>query len=429
LDHRILVTLEDWSGGYGTCFSFLLLGGDVMSGLKGRFDCFVGIDVSKDKFDTYGITGDEAQLFQFSTTMDRKGFDKLKGHLATVSISSVLIGMESTASYHINLFSYLISEGYNVIIINPLLISNYVKMQLRKTKTDKKDAVVIAQFLLANGDTLIQRATPALISDLRDLSRQRESLVDEMTFLKIEIKRLLNLTFPELEHMTGIFTKSILKLLQRYPSAFALRDADLGQVSQMLIADSYGHKREAFAAALIKAAHLSVGTNSPAKETILKQKIMLLLHLEDALHEITGMLIEMSRKLMEEDINIMTSIKGIGDKTAANFLIEMGGDINRYDRSGKIIAMAGLDPAIYQSGKHEGKGRITKRGNRHLRRIIWLMTTGVIHYSDIFKAYYLKRRKEGLPYKMAVLATAHKLIRVIYAMLTQRTAFCPQLNS
>jgi transposase len=337
--------------------------------------------------------------------------------------------MESTASYHVNLFSYLVSEGYKVILINPLLISNYVKMQLRKTKTDKKDAVVIAQFLLANGDTLIQRATPSLISDLRDLSRQRESLVDEMTSLKIEIKQLLNITFPELEHMAGIFTKSILKLLQQYPSAFALRDADIGQLSQMLIADSYGHKREDFAKALIKAARFSIGTNSPAKEMIIKQKIALLLHLEDALQETMNMLIEMSRKLMEEDINIMTSIKGIGDKTAANFLVEMGGDINQFERSGKIIAMAGLDPAVYQSGKHEGNGRITKRGNRHLRRIIGMMTTSVIQYTDIFNAYYLNRRKEGLPYKMAVLATAHKLIRVIYAMLTQRTTFCPQVNS
>ena len=400
-----------------------------MSGLKGNVNSFVGIDISKDKFDACGITGDEANLFQFSATMDRKGFEKLKGHLGAVSASSVLIGMESTASYHVNLFSYLVSEGYRVILINPLLISNYVKMQLRKTKTDKKDAVVIARFLLANGDTLIQRATPSLISDLRDLSRQRESLVDEMTSLKIEIKQLLNITFPELEHMVGIFTKSILNLLQQYPSAFALRDADLDQLSQMLIADSYGHKREAFAAALIKAAHSSIGINSTAKEMILKQKIALLFHLEDALQEITGMLIEMARKLMEEDINIMTSIKGIGDKTATNFLVEMGGDINQFERSGKIIAMAGLDPAVYQSGKHEGKGRITKRGNRHLRRIIWLMTTKVIQYTDIFNAYYQKRRKEGLPYKMAVLATAHKLIRVIYAMLTQRTTFCPQMNS
>jgi transposase len=196
----------------------------------------------------------------------------------------------------------------------------------------------------------------------------------------------------------------------------------------MLIADSYGHKREAFAAELIKTSRASVGSHSPAKEVILKQKIALLLHLEDALQEITDMLIEISRKLMEEDMNIMTSIKGIRDKTAAHFLIEMGGDINQYECSGKIIAMAGLDPAVYQSGKHEGKGRITKRGNRHLRRIIWLMTTSVIQYSDLFKVYYLKRRKEGLPYKKAVLATAHKLIRVIYAMLTQRTTFCPQAN-
>jgi transposase len=400
-----------------------------MSGLKGNFGCIVGIDVSKDKFDACGITGEEVKLFQLSVAMDRKGFEKLKKQLSSFSVSSVLIGMESTASYHVNLFSYLVAAGYKVILINPLQISNYVKMELRKTKTDKKDAVVIARFLLANGDTLMQRATPSLISDLRDLSRQRESLVDEMTSLKIEIKQLLNITFPELEHMVGIFTKSILKLLQQYPSAVALREADIDQLSQSLITDSYGHKREAFAKALIKAARSSIGTNSPAKEIIIKQKIRFLLHQEEALQEITDMLMEMARKLMEEDINIITSIKGIGDKTAANFLAEMGGDIHKFECSGKIIAMAGLDPAVYQSGKHEGKGRITKRGNRHLRRIIWMMTTSVIQYTDIFHTYYLKRRKEGLPYKKAVLATAHKLIRVIYAMLTQRETFCPQGNS
>ena len=400
-----------------------------MSGLKGNFDCIVGIDVSKDKFDACGITGEETKIFQISTSMDRKGFEKLKKQLSSFSESSVLIGMESTASYHVNLFSYLVAAGYKVILINPLQISNYVRMELRKTKTDKKDAVVIARFLLANGESLMQRATPSLISDLRDLSRQRESLVDEMTSLKIEIKQLLNITFPELEHMVGIFTKSILKLLQQYPSAVALREADIDQLSQSLIMDSYGHKREDFAKSLIKAARFSIGANSPAKEIIIKQKIRFLLHQEEALQEITDMLMEMARKLMEEDINIITSIKGIGDKTAANFLVEMGGDIHKFECSGKIIAMAGLDPAVYQSGKHEGKGRITKRGNRHLRRIIWMMTTSVIQYTDIFKTYYLKRRKEGLPYKKAVLATAHKLIRVIYAMLTQRKTFCPQGNS
>jgi transposase len=428
---RTLVTQEDWSGGYGTCIPRHLWGGIAMSGLKakGSFGVFVGIDISKEKFDACGIKADGTRLFQCSVAMDRKGFEKLKGYLASLPISSILVGMESTASYHVNLFSYLVSEGYHVVIINPLLISNYVKMQLRKTKTDKKDAFVIAQFLCEKRDSLMQGATSPLISDLRDLARQRESLVSQMTALKHDIKRILNVTFPELEHMVGIFTKSMLKLLQRYPSAYALRDADLNQLSFMLIEESHGRKRTGFAEALVKAARASVGTDSPAKDMIIKQKVSLLLYLEDALQEITGVLIDMSRKLMDEDINILTSIKGIGDKTAVNFLIEMGGDINQYDDSGKIIAMAGLDPAVHQSGKHEGKGRITKRGNRHLRRIIWLMSTTVIQYCDVFRAYYLKRKKEGLHHKMAVLATAHKLIRVVYAMLMHRTSFCPQVNS
>lgn len=163
-----------------------------------------------------------------------------------------------------------------------------------------------------------------------------------MTALKMEIKRLLNITFPELEHMTGIFTKAILKLLLRYPSAHSLKGVDLGHLTQMLIADSQGRKRDAFAEDLLKAAQSSIATDSPAKDMILRQNIMLLLYLEDALEEITDMLIEMSRNLMEEDINILTSIKGIGDKAAATFLIEMGGSINQFERSGKIIAMAGL---------------------------------------------------------------------------------------
>jgi transposase len=400
-----------------------------MSESGGAFGSFIGIDVSKEKFDACGISGDGTKLFQISAVMSRGGVETLTGKFSSIPKSSILIGIKSTTSYHVNLFSYLVSEGYKVMIINPLLISHYMKMHLRKAKTDKKDAFVIAHFLLTNGNTLMQRATPSLISDLRDLSRQRESLVDEMTALKIDITRILNITFPEREHMAAIFRKAILKLLLNYPSARALRGADLDQLTQTLIENSQGHKRGTFAESLLKASQSSIGTDSPAKEMILKQKIALLLHLEEALQEITDMLIEMSRKRMEEDINIMTSIKGIGNNSASNFLIEMGGDINQYEHSGKIIAMAGLDPAVYQSAKYEGKGRITKRGNRHLRRIIWMMTTRVIHYSTVFKAYYLKRRKEGLPYKMAVLATAHKLIRVIYAMLTRRTTFCPQMNS
>ena len=144
-----------------------------------RFRWFLGIDVSKETFDACCIPSHGERLFNLSASMDRKGFEELIKQLCTLSIpkESVLVGMESTACYHINLYSFLISLGYTVIVMNPLLISNFVKLQLRKTKTDKKDACVIAQFLLLNRDSLSQTVLSSDISDLRDLSRQRESLV------------------------------------------------------------------------------------------------------------------------------------------------------------------------------------------------------------------------------------------------------------
>ncbi len=398
---------------------------------KTSFSGFLGIDVSKDKFDAYCIDINGEKHFYLSCSMDRTGFEKLVSRLGALSISqeSILIGMESTACYHMNLFSFLLAGGYTAVIINPLLISNFVKMQLRKTKTDKKDALVIAQFLLMYRDTLAQKSISPHVSDLRDLSRQRESLLSQMTALKCDMKRLLTITFPELEKQAGIFTKSILQLVSRFPSAHAIANADPADINQLLMDHSMGRNSAKTTQVIIQAARSSIGTTSPSRELILKQKADVVIHLEGHLKELTALMIESCRSEMGDDIDIMTSLRGIGEKTAANFLVEMGGDIRKFTDHKRLIAMAGLDPAIYQSGKHDGQGRITKRGNRHLRRVIWLMTIRVIQFNDCFRNYYKKRMQDGLPFKKAVLATAHKLLRVIYAMLTQRTSFCYVANS
>jgi transposase len=395
------------------------------------FSGFLGIDVSKDKFDAYCIDIAGEKHFYLSCPMDRTGFEKLVSRLEALPIpqESLLIGMESTACYHMNLFSFLLAGGYTAVIINPLLISNFVKMQLRKTKTDKKDAFVIAQFLLMYRDTLVQKSISPHVSDLRDLSRQRESLLSQMTALKCDMKRLLTITFPELEKLTGVFTKSILKLVIRFPSAHAIAQADPAEINDLLMDHSMGRSSAKTTQAIIQAAHSSIGTTSPSRELILKQKADVVIHLENHLKELTALMVELCRADMGDDIDIMTSLRGIGEKTATSFLIEMGGDILKFTDHKKLIAMAGIDPAIYQSGKHDGHGRITKRGNRHLRRVIWLMTIRVIQYNDCFRKYYKKRMQDGLPFKKAVLATAHKLLRVIFTMLTQRTFFCSVASS
>jgi transposase len=389
------------------------------------FKFFVGIDVSKEKFDVCCIDGTGEKLFRLSTDMIRSGFEDLNKKLTKLvdSRDSVVIGMESTACYHIPLFSYLTSEGYTVVVINPLLISNFMKLQLRKTKTDNKDAHVIAQYLNEQREAYSQSIISSDIADLRDLSRQRESLVDQMTAQKVDIKRILSVTFPELEKITNIFTKSMLRLLSQYPSASAIKSTRRGKLAKTLIPGSYGKQTDESVDAIRNAAKTSIGIVSHTKEIVLKQKVSILIQLEEHLSELSEILIEHCQSQMGEDIEILTSMKGIGNNSATNFLVELGGGVEPYKSHKQVIAMAGIDPSVYKSGKHEGKGRISKRGNRHLRRVIWLMSTKVIMYNDHFKEYYLKRREDGLPYKTAVLATAHKLIRTIFAMLTNKTTF------
>jgi transposase len=125
-------------------------GGGVMANTP-SFKFFVGIDVSKEKFDVCCVEDSGEKLFRLSTEMKRSGFEELNKKLTKLADSrdSVVIGMESTACYHIPLFSYLTSEGYAVVVINPLLISNYMKLQLRKTKTDKKTPMLSHNILIS----------------------------------------------------------------------------------------------------------------------------------------------------------------------------------------------------------------------------------------------------------------------------------------
>jgi len=383
---------------------------------------FVGIDVSKDKFDACGIGEEGEKIFSLTATMDRKGFEKLALNLKRKR-SSLLLGLESTACYHIALFSYLTAKGYRVVIINPFLISNFVKLQLRKTKTDKKDALSIAQFLMLRKEALWNQSYSEDLMELRDLARRRERLTDQVTKLKSNMKRVLSVTFPELEHLTGVFAKSILQLLILFPSADALRKADADTVAALVVPRSWGRKSKAWVETLMTTAASSIGVSSPAKELVLKQDASLLLYIQGEIKETTKVLMSLCTEKMEKDVEILTSIKGIGVTTALNFLIEMGGDINLYQNDKKLIAAAGLDPSTYQSGKYEGTSRISKRGNRHLRRVIWLMAKTVVFSNDLFRTHFYKRKSEGLCYKKAVLATAHKLIRVMFAMLVHQTCF------
>lgn len=386
---------------------------------------FVGIDVSKDSSSAHGINSKGKSSFSVSFSMDSEGFTTLLKHITSncKDFSEVIVALESTACYHINLYSFLTSKSIKTVIVNPLLISNFTKLSLRKTKTEKKDALTIARFLLVNAKSISQLAISQDLQDLRDIARERESLCHLIATTKTEIKRILQSTFPELESVCNINTKVMLNFLKKFPSARLIISARAKTIVRALEPSGQGNRISSFSPEdIIKAARSSVATLSPAKELILPGKISTLQHLQQRRDELTKALTDVCKSMMIEDLDIVTSIQGIDTGTATSFLAEMG-DIHNYQSHKSLIAFAGIDPTVYQSGKYEGTSRISKRGTRHLRRVIWLMTFNVIHFNETFKQYYLKRKRDGLPAKKAIFATAHKLIRIIFAMLSQRTYF------
>jgi transposase len=380
--------------------------------------------VSKEGFSTAGINSGGQEVFSKAYAMDSNGFEEL---LKTVrshceDVSEVLIAMESTGCYHINLFSFLTSRGIRTMVVNPLLIANFAKLSLRKTKTDKKDAMTIARFLLDHHEEISQLSISQDLQDLRDLSRERESLSHLISATKVEIKRVLRTTFPELETIGDIYTGVMLRLIQEYPFARLVRAAKLKGISKLLKGPYVGKKLTFTAEDILRAAKTSIATVSPGKEIILQGKVATLVHLQGRLEEITKLLTDLCKATRVDDFEILRSIKGVGPKTAAPFLAEMG-SVENFLSHKKLIAFAGMDPSVSQSGQFIGMSRLSKRGNWHLRRAIYLMTASVVSKNAWFKAYFQKRKAEGLPPQKALFATAHKLIRVIFAMLSQRTYF------
>ena len=316
-------------------------GGKVMSEL------FVGIDVAKDTSSAQGIDSTGKGRFSLTFAMDSEGFMQLWKAIAEHSkdFSEVSAAVESTACYHINLYSFLTAKGVSTVVINPLLIANFTKLSLRKTKTDKKDAMSIAQFLLVHRETISQLSLSQDLQDFRDIARERESVGNMLIAHKVEIKRLLQTTFPELERIGDLSTKVMQEFITEFPSARLVKMAKPKAIQKVLQRKGVGTRLTYTAEDLIRAAKKSVATISPAKEFILHGKVRTHQHLQERYAELTKILTEYCKSSMLEDFEIITSIDGISNCTATTFLAEIG-CIGNYASHKQLIAFAGIDPRV-----------------------------------------------------------------------------------
>ena len=391
------------------------------------YEQFCGIDISKDSFDLTLLESSGEIKMQEKLTMDRDGFNTLLEYLSSYPKDKLLVSMEATGIYHLPLLSFLLENSFKSVVINPILIKSFIgSTTLRKTKNDKKDATSIALFSLKSHQSL-HLATSDTIESVRPLIRERESLSKDIARLKTEIKATLVQLFPELLKNTNIFTKSILNLLLKAPSRKAIRNLKKQKIQKLLDSTS-GNKIRISADEILSLAKDSIAISDKYLEKVLTSKIRRLIAIQDELSILDE---ELQNSLEDTDINDdierLDSIPGIGSVTSKNFMVEIS-SVDKFKSVKQLCAFIGIDPSVRQSGTSVNyRGKISKRGNANLRRTIWQMAIGTIRSCEKFNTYFSKKREEGKKFKQAVIAVANKLLKTIFILLKNKAIFDEKL--
>ncbi len=257
---------------------------------------FLGIDISKDSFDAALYDEVETLLWKDKFQMTRSGFEALTQKLSPYE--RCIVGMESTGIYHVNLFVYLLEKSIPTKLLNPSLVKRFIESySLRKTKTDAKDARMIALYLIRNHETLNTLSQDACF-ELSRLSRTREEINKQIRRTKSHIKRLLITTFPELEKRVNVFSKTMLLLFKQFPSARAVQSSRARGVRKAfdVILSERGRRISLTADEFIQMAKDSIASGCECDENALRYHIEHLFFLEKHLDDLTKELIIQTEK-------------------------------------------------------------------------------------------------------------------------------------
>ena len=392
--------------------------------MKGRYNLmiYVGIDIAKLNHFASAISSDGEILIEpFKFTNDYDGFYLLLSKLDPLDLDSIIIGLESTAHYGDNLVRFLIARDYKVCVLNPIKTSTMRKNNVRKTKTDKVDTFVIAKTLMVQDSLRFTTLEDLDYIELKELGRFRQKTIKQRTRLKIQLTSYVDQVFPELQYFfkSGLHQKAVYALLKEAPMPKDIASMHMTHLSNLLVKSSHGHFTKDMARELRVLAQKSVGLNDSSLSIQITQTIAQIELLDSQLFETE---LEMANIVTCLHSVIMT-IPGIGFVNGGMILGEVG-DIHRFPAPNKLLAFAGLDPTVYQSGNFQAKRtRMSKRGSKVLRYALMNAAHNVVKNNATFKAYYDAKRAEGRSHYNALVHCAGKLVRVIWKMLTDNVEF------
>ena len=388
----------------------------------------LAIDVAKNKSMVSLINNcGEVLIEPYEVNHKLNDFKDLKERIEKNNIfyDDLTVFMESTSTYHLSIKRFFKENTlYKICVINPLHSAMH-KRNLRKTKTDKQDCYNLAD-LFFTGKVRNYDDHNQYYLNLNTLSREYNYLLGEGIKFKNKIRKLINLVFPEYEGIfvgQKLYSETALKFIKKYPHAEIIANTRIDALANTMTKINSRHKDFYLKkATLIK---IKASTSYPAiskEDEIVKELVRSIDMLESILNkqeEVKNNLIEKAKLCYI--FRAINKIEGIGELTTSLIIAELK-DINRFNNIKELTAYCGLDPSIKQSGTSiNGKGHISKTGNRYVRRILFNSVQNIIvvcsktNTNNDILVYYRKKRNEGKHHYVAIIACTTKLLRRILA--------------
>ena len=377
---------------------------------------YLGIDIAKYEHvaSIYDPSSGELILDSLHFDNNIKGFNQLLSKLKSFKKSDVVVAFESTAHYHQNLFNFLSDQKYKCYLINPYMTSRFRSVSLRNAKNDNIDSRAIAHFISLKHKDLLNEEFQ--MNELKELCIHRDDLIKLSSALKTRLLTYLDRVFPELESIvekSGIHSKALRAILKDHPTAKAISSSRIDHLIKLADKASKNRFSQDKVRKIKEAARSSVGFDSSALALKIRQTIQSLEALEKQIDEV-----EVSISSLPSVIDSpLHKLKGINTIEIA-YIMSAIISITRFSSYSKLIAYAGLDPIIRQSGTWQAsRTRMSKRGNRLLRYVLIWTANNMRKHDSAFKGYYEKKRLEGKSHYNALGHCAAKLCRYIFFIL------------
>lgn len=369
---------------------------------------FVGIDISKYKHDCFITTETDVIIKNLSFKNNKEGFYDFLNILKSLDSSKqIRIGFEATGHYHFNLMLFLEKNNFSFMEFNPALVKKFISTTtLRKTKTDKTDAMAIAKYLMSVDFKPYPKQFYHKYA-LKSLTRSRESFVHQRSKYKVSLTNILDIIFPEFKpFFNNSFSATSMFILNNYKTVENIANMTDYESIKNISRGKFSYSKFLI---LKELAHNTIGIDNDIYTIQLSGVLNLISLLDEQISIIESKINEIMKTLKPK----CNCIKGIGTITAASIVSEFG-DFKRFKSADACLAFAGLEPSTVQSGCAEHNGKMVKRGSPHLRATLMSAAEYVFMHEPVFTVFYYKKRNEGKAHRVALSHVAKKLVRVIY---------------